>query len=198
MLLPGVLLPGMARAQGMNAQLLLPAPDGYTFTTLEDSALAQPGAAGGVVFSYAKDPLVFRYPSDDQETALLSSVATLDLLGAYTWRRYRFALDVPLNPVAQGHDLQGGALMGDIKLGAKTQLIDRMTDPLGVSVDLLAILPTGNEAAWLGTPGLNGALRVSATTGREVLTTANVLFQTGRAEVEEGFSLGGQRAGGSA
>ena len=197
------LLPTRAHAEGMNAQQFNPVIDGHTFTTVEDSVIGAEGPGGGFVLNYAKDPLVFRFTEADnpegfEETALLSSLATVDLLGFYNYGRFRFGIDVPVNPVAQGYDLEGSSLWGDIALDAKAQVLDRLSDPIGFSVAVSTTVPSGNEAAWLGTPGMNARIRTSVSTGEEVITTLNLGAQTGRKLVEEGFSLGGPSAGDSA
>ena len=184
-------------AQGLDAQSFDPAVDGHDFVNLDDSQVGPQGPGGGFVFNYAQDPLVFRFtdpdaPEDLEETVLLSSVATFNLLGFYNVDRYRFGIDVPLNPLASGYDLTDGYLMGDIALDAKAELINRHESPVGLAVALRGTMPTGNEEAWLGAsqPTIGG--RAVLATGSEVITTLNVGFRTGATTVDDGFSVGSQ------
>jgi len=196
--LVGLLLGTPVWAQGLDAQSFDPAIDGHDFVNLDDSQVGPQGPGGGFVFNYAQDPLVFRFtdpetaPEGLEESVLLSSVATFDLLGYYNISRYRIGIDLPVNPFASGYNLTEGYLLGDIALDAKAELIDRQTDPVGVSLSLRGTLPTGNEAAWLGAsqPTLGG--QVILATGNDVVTALNLGFRTGTSTVDEGFTVGSQ------
>ena len=152
--LVGLLLGAPLWAQGLDAQSFDPALDGHDFVNLDDSQVGPQGPGGGFVFNYAQDPLVFRFtdpdaPDDLEETILLSSVATFNFLGFYNVNRYRFGLDLPLNPLASGYELTDGYLVGDIALDAKAELINRHESPVGLALGLRGTMPTGNEEAWL-------------------------------------------------
>ncbi|MFT5685251.1 MAG: OOP family OmpA-OmpF porin [Myxococcota bacterium] len=185
-------------AQGLDAQSFDPAIDGHDFVSLDDSQVGPQGPGGGFVFNYAQDPLVFRFTDPDtapeglEEAVLLSSVATFDLLGYYSVSRYRFGLDVPLNPFASGYELTEGYLMGDIALDAKAELVDRQTAPIGVALALRGTLPTGSEESWLGASKPTIGARAALATGTDVVTTLNLGFRTGTTEVDAGFSVGSQ------
>lgn len=192
-----------ALAQGLDAQTFDPTVDGHHFIRLDDSLVGLQGPGGGFVFNYASDPLVFRFdepnaaPEGVDEAVLLSSVATVNLLGFYNVRRYRIGVDVPLNPTADGYQLADGYLLGDIAIDAKAELIDRYQRPVGLAVAGRVSAPTGNDGAYLGAaqPTISG--RVIAATGSEVITTVNLGFRTGRSEIEEDFTVGSQLIGGA-
>ncbi len=192
-----------AWGQGLDAQTFSPSIDGYAFVQLDDSLMGETGPGGGMLFNYAQDPLVFRFtdpetaPEGLDEAALLSHIATLNLVGFYTHDRYRFGVDVPLNPSADGYQLtEDGYLIGDISLDAKMQLRDRLRSPLGIAVALRGTLPTGNELAWLGAPATTFGGRAIFSTGTEVVTTLNLGYSTGSSIIDEGFIVGGQLQGG--
>jgi outer membrane protein OmpA-like peptidoglycan-associated protein len=195
-----------AAAQGLDAQSFHPAVDGHHFLRLNDSLVGLKGPGGGFVFNYASDPLVFRYkdplaaPEGLDETVLLSSVATVNLLGFYNVDRYRFGIDVPLNPMADGYrldELEESFLLGDISLDAKMEIFDRHKEPIGLAVAVRASAPTGNDVAFLGAAQPTISAQAIAATGSEVITTVNLGIRTGRSEIEEDFTVGSQLIGGA-
>ena len=188
-----------AAAQGLDAQTFHPTVDGHHFIRLDDSLVGLKGPGGGFVFNYASDPLVFRFDEPDtlEEAVLLSSVATVNLLGFYNIDRYRIGIDVPLNPAADGYQIAENYLLGDIAIDAKAELIDRYRSPVGLAVAARISAPTGNDEAYLGEAQPTISARAIASTGSDVITTVNLGFRTGRAEIEEDFSVGSQLLGGA-
>lgn len=191
-----------AAAQGLNAQSFHPTVDGFSFLRLHDSLVGLPGVGGGAVFNYASDPLVFRFDDPDvtEDAVLLSSVATLNMLGFYNAERYRIGLDIPMHLAAEGYQLDPqaeGYLLGDVALDAKVELIDRHSAPVGLAVTARASAPTGNDQAYLGAARPTVNTQVVAATGRDVITTVNVGLQTGRTELDDEFTVGSQVIGGA-
>ena len=181
----GMLIPGTAAAQdgaqSLDAQRYRPAQDGQRFFVVNDTQVGpafQPG--GGVVFNYADDPFVYRYSDGRDEVKLLETVGTANVLAWMTLPRVRIGLDLPLLTLSTGYRVDGFRLVGDARIMATGELIQRGDSGLGLGVSGWMDLPTGNEEAWLGEAGTTGggALGVSYATG-QLLAAANLGASTG-------------------
>ncbi|MES2638188.1 MAG: OmpA family protein [Myxococcota bacterium] len=159
---------GTAFAQDeFNAQRFRPVPDGRSLLTVEDASVPGPGLGGGFWFNYAADPLVYRYDDDQDDTRLTGDVATANLAAFFTLSRFRLAVDMPLH-LAAGSDVgAGGFSPGDLRFDLKATLVDRAKTGFGIGAAIDLGLPTGDEAAWLGDPGVTFGGRIIATAGRK-------------------------------
>lgn len=174
-LLLGGLSAGTAAAAEptLNAQRYQPALDSQTFLSIYDSRVGPGGFGGGVGFNYAQSPL--RYTYDDPETApveLLGSAATFDLGVGYAWKPLAFSISLPLH-VVDGDRIDGQFTPGDLRIGARAELLRR--DKIGFGLGLFGGvgLPTGNEKAWVGAPSPEGTVGLSLAAGKSVVVAAN-------------------------
>ena len=181
-----------AAAQELNAQRFAPAVGSDTFLLLDDSAVTG-GFLGGAVFSWAKDPLVYRYGDGRAETPILGSVGTLSLLPSFGFGRLQLGLDAPLHLSSTGFgvDQVSGRWLGDLTLDAKVELLDRTRSPLGLGFTGRFGLPTGQGAAWLGEPSPTGAVQANVAWGRRVVVAGNVGLRLGAAaQLVDGLQVG--------
>ncbi len=188
------LAPGSARAQeaaqSLNAQRFTPAIDGRRFLSLDDSQVGTDAlrVGGGLLFNYANDPFVYRYLDESLgEYPILETVGTADGLVFVNLPLplpVRLGADLPLHLLSSGYRVDGFRLVGDTRLRADVQLLDRGERGLGLGASLLATLPTGNEEAWLGEAGptFGGGLTGSVAAGRALLL-ARAGFQSGSGQI---------------
>jgi len=178
-----------AQAQGLNAQNLQPALDGRSLLALDDSLLAAPGPGGGLLFNYGRDPVI--YVTDDEIDHVVEAMGTLDLMAFYGFKHFRLGADVPLNPLMTGSGVQDSALLGDIALDAKAQLMDRRSHPLGISLSARLGLPTGNRDAWAGTGNTTMRALLGISAGSRLMVAANAGVATGSnaQDLQETFGL---------
>lgn len=168
-----------ARGQEIDAQRFRPNIDGQTFLRLDDPALGAAGPSGGFTFNYARDLFQYRYADPALDPVpVLAHVSTANLYGAYTLGPARLGFDAPLHLGADGLgvDEAGTYIVGDLRLEAKVQLLDRRSGPVGLAVSGLLDAPTGNGRAWLGAAGLGGGGRLSLATGRTWVATGEAGF----------------------
>ena len=157
----GLLLPGTAAAQdgaqALDAQRFRPTADGQRFFTVNDSVVGPAMTPGGaLVFNYADDPFIYRYDDGRDEVKILGSVATTNVVAWMNLPRARVGLDLPLHMVSSGYNVDGFRLVGDARLQATGELIQRRGDGLGVGASAWLDLPTGNEETWLGEASTTG------------------------------------------
>ncbi|MEL6342900.1 MAG: OmpA family protein, partial [Myxococcota bacterium] len=172
-------VPGVAGAQEVNAQLFRPSLDGRLLTTVDDTAVGINGVGGGLMLNYADDPLIYRYNNDDiEDIDLLGQVTTANAAAYYNWRPFRIGVDIPLHLTSGGFELDeaGGRVLGDVRLDGKVELLDRITQPLGLGASVRVGLPTGNGDAFLGEPTATYAAQLNASTGQDVVVAANLGF----------------------
>lgn len=181
----GLLFPATAAAQdgaqSLDAQRYRPAQDGQRFFVVNDTQVGPAfSAGGGVVFNYANDPFVYRYTDGRDEVKLLESVGTANALAWMTLPRARIGLDLPLHAISTGYRVDGFRLVGDARIMAAGEIIERGDSGFGLGVNAWLDLPTGNEETWLGEASTTGggALGLSYATG-QVLAAANIGASTG-------------------
>jgi len=182
--LSGIALP--ARAQEVNAQLLQPSIDGRLFTMVDDSSI-EAGFGGGVLLHHANDPLIYRYDNGDEEVSLLSSVTTMDVSAFTGMDGLRVGLGLPLHLTANGLGVEEGEgyLLGDIRLDAKAEFLDRETDSLGLGARLRVGLPTGNGVAWLGSATPTTSAQVNLSTGDNIVGAVNLGYQVASRDINQ-------------
>ncbi len=168
----------------INAQLWRPPIDGtHTLWTL-DSGLAPEGSfVGRAMASYAMDPLVVVFESGERMD-LVSDVFQVDLMGAYTVKRLRIGLDLPLYLFTDGQIVDGSAGSGDLMIDVKGTILDREEAPLGLALDGRLFMPTATVDLPLGTLGLGWELAAVADKQLGPVLLAANLGTRGLPEVE--------------
>ncbi len=166
---------GAAHAQQveLNAQRFAPSVDGRALVTIDDTAIGQQGIGAGLMFNYARDPFIYRYDDDREDERILGSVGTADLTAFYNWAPLRLGVALPLHLVSSGFDVDGFRLLGDVALDAKAELLDRRSDPLGLSLGARLDLPTGSGEDWLGEPGPLAQVEAGVSYGDRFVVAAN-------------------------
>lgn len=109
--------------------------------------------------SYVKNPLVYEFADttlDDQ--VLVGDVLQLDLIPAFSFKRLRLGVDLPLYLTSSGTEVATGTGLGDIALDLKGTLLDTDDAPLGLALAGRMALPTASVDAPLGNDGLGGEL----------------------------------------
>ena len=147
----------------IDAQLYRVPVDAQRTLWTDDAGVAPDGHwMAKLGFNYAKDPLVYRF-TDGTEYSVLGSAAQANLIGAYTFKRVRVGLDLPIW-LATGGDLSNaaGAGLGDIALDVKGTILDRNEAALGLALGGRVGLPTATVDAPVGTAGLGWAVQVIA------------------------------------
>ncbi|MBN1335049.1 MAG: hypothetical protein JXB39_03715, partial [Deltaproteobacteria bacterium] len=167
-----------ARAQGVDAQNLKPSVDGRAFVVLDDALAGRSGPGGGLLFSWADDPVVWR-PETGGEEAVVSALGVIDALAFWNLGAFRVGLDVPFVPVASGDDVSGGHWIGDLSVDARSTILDRRSHRVGLSTSVRVSLPTGSEEAWVGDGTSTFRALVGTSTGRRLVVAANAGLATG-------------------
>lgn len=141
------LLP-LAHAQDVprfDGQLFRPSPDAASTLWVEDSHAAPDGyATARAYLQYAHAPVRW------DGTPLVRDLVGLDVLGAYSWRGLRLAVDVPVYLYAGGALSPDQPGLGDLALDLKGTLLDRTTAPVGLALVGRLALPTASVEVPLG------------------------------------------------
>ncbi|HJN74323.1 MAG TPA: OmpA family protein [Myxococcota bacterium] len=174
-----LLVPGAAAAQdapqSLDAQRLRPALGASDLLVVPDTVVGPSfTAGGGFVLSYANDPFVYRYTDGREELKLVEHLATANAQAWVNLPRARVGVDLPLHMAATGYEVGGFNLVGDARVAASGELVQRRGDGLGVALHGHLDLPTGNEGSWLGEadPTAGGALSGSFATGPVLVAAA--------------------------
>ena len=184
-----------ARAQDLNGQSFRPALGEDRFLSLDDSQNGPELVGAALWYNWAKDPLVWRYENDAQRS-ILASVHTADLQAWGTVGRVRLGLGLPMHLHVDGYgtDAIDPGVIGDIRLDARAELIERGATPWGFAVGAHIQAPSGDGAAWVGEPTWTGGLRAIGTYGNEDrLLTANLGLLFAGQELLPGDAVWGSR-----
>ncbi|MEC8423658.1 MAG: hypothetical protein VX000_07765, partial [Myxococcota bacterium] len=139
----GAAAAGTVSAPAFDAQLYRVPVDAERTLWTDDAGVAPDGHwRAKLGFNYARDPLVYRY-EDDTELSVLGDAAQANLIGAYSYARVRFGIDVPVW-LATGGDLSNAAGMGlgDLAIDLKGTILDRKEAPVGLAMGGRFSLPT--------------------------------------------------------
>ena len=169
----------LAADPAINAQRYQPALDSQSFFSVQDSVTGPGGFGAGVGFNYAQSP--FRYTYDDPETApveLLGSAATFDLGVGYSWKPLALSVGLPLHLI-DGDRMDGQFSPGDVRIGARVELLRRDKAGLGLGLFGGLGLPTGDETSWVGAPAPEGNAGVSLAAGKSVVVAGNAGVRLG-------------------
>ncbi len=182
-----------AQAEGLDAhgfQLL-----GSTGDVLHYSRLAYPDGGlwgdldAGIVADHAFLPLTEELPEGRE--AVISQLATTNLMvSASLGARSRLELVAPVHPIAVGVDGTASGL-GDIRLGSVVPAWKPDAWKPGLAIAPSVWLPTGNEAQFMGTPGVSGGgvITIAGEHGR-FGWVANAGARVGRMEAERNAVAG--------
>ncbi|WP_438016558.1 OmpA family protein [Sorangium sp. So ce315] len=149
------------KPEGMALSRFVPAPAGDRMFSVPS-----PFAAGHLtphvmlMADYASNPLVLRREHDDAEIgAVVSDQLTFRLNASLPlWNLVSLSLDAPLTAVQSGESPNGGgqqfasptgAELGDLRLGARVQLLGAYHDPLQLAVGAYLWLPTGADDSFV-------------------------------------------------
>ncbi len=167
-----------AWAQEVNAQRFAPAVDGRTFLVITDPDVGERGVGGGITFSYADDPFIFRFAEEGlADIGLLDKVATTNLSTFANLDRLRFGLDMPLHLASSGYGVEGFRLLGDLGIDGKIALFERGERGFGLGARARVGLPTGNGNAWLGDAHSSVAGELTATAGGQIVVGLNAGYR---------------------
>ena len=191
------LLPGVANAQdaaeALDAQRFDPSLDARDFFTLDDTQVGPTWRGGGsLLFHYADDPFVYRYDDPDkEEVEVLGKVGTADLGVWVNLPRVRLGAALPVNVIKDGYGTEDAGLLGDTRLEATGEVIERGDEGLGVAVNAGLTLPSGDEQAWLGSQSTTWRAGLGASYGvGPVLALANAGFEKGTDVLLDDLVLG--------
>jgi len=207
-----LLLAGQAHAQaGFDASGSLPAAqDGDArdpLLVLRPGRMLQGEGYGTALLELVKSPLVVVTTVDGGQPtreAALDNVVALDLMGGYTLHeRVRVDLAAPVFVASQSLGTGQGARFGDVRGSAQVMLVQPADAALSVGVGAVpwVVLPTGDDAAFLGEAGVVGGGMVNGTLEAGRFTAGGVLgarFQpaledlnlTGSDTIDVGVSAG--------
>ena len=145
----------------LNAQLYRIPIDAERTLWTDDSGMAPDHHVRAKLgFIYARDPLVYRYDGSNEEVRLLSDVLQADLIGAWSFRRVRVGLDLPLYLASASEVAAGGGGLGDIAVDLKWTILSRQEGaPIGFALGTRFGLPTSTVAAPVGGAGLTWTLQ---------------------------------------
>jgi outer membrane protein OmpA-like peptidoglycan-associated protein len=125
----------------------------------------RPRFATGIVFDYARKPLVFYAPDGSARAPIVDHQLYGHLGGAAVlWDRVRFALDLPVALFQDGERAATSAnrfgvgdhtAFGDVRAGADVRLFGRYREPITMAAGFQLHLPTGSRAAYTS----DGAVR---------------------------------------
>ncbi|MSP55603.1 MAG: hypothetical protein EXR69_08375 [Myxococcales bacterium] len=164
-----------------DSQRFRPSIDSRTTMQVEDPQVTPGGFGGGLIFSYAQDPLVYRTLTPGggtDEVNLVGPLFTADAHFFYAWKPLRVGIDLPLN--AYGSDVgPGAAVPGDIRIDAKYMALNRVESGFGLALDARLSLPTGEQRAWLGDGAPTIQTTVAAGVGKTAMLAANLGFRSG-------------------
>ncbi len=127
----------------INAQRFRPSVDAEHTIWTDDSTVGQAKRfSGRLLFSYTRDPLVYRY-DDGTVESILANVTQLDLLAGYTVGRVRVGLLVPIVLRSFGGTSEDTTDMGDVAFEVKGNILRRENDRVGLAAYGRVGLPTG-------------------------------------------------------
>jgi outer membrane protein OmpA-like peptidoglycan-associated protein len=160
------LLCSAALAQGVaggdvpsiDAQLFRPSVDASSLLGTDDSYVGDELAGTGrLLMQWAHQPLVY-YPNEGDPVDLVRDLVQLDVLGAFSYRRLRLGVDLPimLRSIGDATDPETG--MGDLSLDLKGRLLDRRSHAVGLALGSRVSLPTASTVAPLGVDGVGWSL----------------------------------------
>lgn len=183
-------LAAVADSQTFNAIFFRPATGRNPYLMLHGTqTLHQLQFDVGNYFSYGYRPLDLRVNGQLQN--VIQNLVVSDFvaaIGATDW--LQFGIDLPVVLINQFADPSASAAsgtsnqfnLGDLRLEAKARVLDCCSKPVGLAFVPFMTLPTGNDAHYVGDPGLTGGLRI-AVDGRitpHVALTGNVGMVAGR------------------
>ena len=160
------LLAGLAQADGVtggelpniDAQLFRPSIDASTLLGTDDSHVGDELAGSGrLLMQWAHQPLVY-YPDGGEPVDLVGDLVQLDVLAAFSYKRLRLGVDLPIMLRSMGDVTDPETGMGDLSLDFKGRLLDRRSHVVGLALGSRVSLPTASTVAPLGADGVGWSL----------------------------------------
>lgn len=167
----GVLLVSQAFSydyDGINVQLFRPSIFGGNFIGMEDAnTLCKMGFGGGLLFDYAKSPLILLVEEDggvvgkevSKEKDYISDLGTAHILLAFgPWSFLSIGTEIPINISTwrkldaddEDSGLETTASLGDIRAEVKLRVLNQKDSWLGLALAPYATFPTGDKEGYLG------------------------------------------------
>ncbi|WP_437778770.1 OmpA family protein [Sorangium sp. So ce1097] len=149
------------KPEGMALSRFVPAPAGDRMFSVPSPFVAGHLTPHVMLMAdYASNPLVLRRERDDAAIgAVVSDQLTFRLNASLPlWNMVSLSLDAPLTAVQSGESPNGGgqqfasptgAELGDLRLGARVQLLGAYHDPLQLAVGAYLWLPTGADDSFV-------------------------------------------------
>jgi outer membrane protein OmpA-like peptidoglycan-associated protein len=138
----------------IDAQLFRPSVDASTLLGTDDSYVSDElVGTGRLLMQWAHQPLVY-YPSDGEPVDLVGDLVQLDVLGAFSYKRLRLGVDLPIMLRSIGDVTDPETGMGDLSLDLKGRLLDRRSHAVGLALGSRVSLPTASTEAPLGADGV--------------------------------------------
>ncbi|MCZ7585102.1 MAG: hypothetical protein M5R36_18195 [Deltaproteobacteria bacterium] len=162
-------------AFAIDIQNFNPAIGNQNLVTLYSSSPLANGQFGvSVIANYARNPLIFDLPSDEEEelrvvedmvqTEFQAAVGVLDRLDiglAYGFATVRGEqMDEQLTPAFPETTLETDTGSTDMRAALKLMILENEPGSLGLAVVGLASFPTGNEDTYSGAGATNGGARL--------------------------------------
>jgi outer membrane protein OmpA-like peptidoglycan-associated protein len=122
----------------------------------DDSAVA-PDLTGTakLVLGYMNGPLGSVQISTTERRVILADVLASNLLGGFSYYRFRLGADVPIYLLSTSDFEPTSAGIGDLALDLKGTILDPATMPVGLALDMRMGFPTSSlKDMSLGSPGL--------------------------------------------
>ncbi|MBZ0273824.1 carboxypeptidase regulatory-like domain-containing protein [bacterium] len=173
-----VLAPAAAMGQeGIDVQVFRPSIFNGNFLAIEDAHTLDAWCPGiGIYVNYASDPVVLTDKDDpaDVKAEFVNAVTTLNgTLAIGLWRWLSVGADIPVHLQSNARridaldadldagedpgigDLEGNALLGDIKGELKFGILNEETIGVGLALGAFATFPTGDPEIFLGEGTVN-------------------------------------------
>lgn len=155
---------------GVDVQVYRPSTTANGIFGLEPSSTLEPRASMfGLSFNYGQQLLRIDYPDGSafEDVDIVSSQAITHLHGGYgvlPWLEVGGSLPFAVMQTSRNPDTGAegtSQTLGDISLYARAELLRQHKASPGVAISLPISLPTGDEAAYLGEPGISASPMLS-------------------------------------
>lgn len=187
----------------LDVQHFEASPHAGDLPSIRTAASVRRGFGGGVMISYAKEPLriLDRRDGLDETFRLVDSHAVADVFASFgAWQRLSVGVSLPVVLVAAG---ESGTLnappadsagLGDVRIAVRVAIVPRERRGFGLGVDIDGSFPTATEGTYAGHLGLTLTPRVVLdyrVEDSDTLLALNAGYRIQEAEEIAGQELGG-------
>lgn len=137
----------------MSAQTWRPPLDAERTLWTDDAGVTDGAATAGLALAWTYEPIVWT-AADGERVEVLRDAVQADVLAAWTFRRVRAGVDVPVHLLSTGEAVAGGAGLGAVAADVKGVVLDPSRAPVGLAVSGRLALPTATVDAPLAAPGV--------------------------------------------